>query len=172
MAKFVKVPLQDLIDAGIDGTGTPSKLTVTSTAAYTVGDYVHNTDDATYATVTAIDSGTVVSLSADIMDAAENYSVYSATVATNVRTISAERFLLAVQATAGANGIGVTTVNYASGGTDILTITHAGNLLATTTVALAFETAIINAFSNGARPSNYSTLAMPTGTGVFTLAIA
>ena len=172
MAKFVKVPLQDVLDAGTDATGTASKLTVASTATFTIGDFVHNTTDGTYATITAIDSATVVSISADIMDAAEVYIVYSATVSGTSKIISAERFLLAVQATAAANAIGVTTINYASGGTDILTVTHSGNLLATTTVALAFETAIIEAFSNGTRPSNYSTLVMPTGTGVFTLAIA
>lgn len=172
MAKFVKVPLQDLLDSGTDATGTADKLTVADTSTFSIGDYVHNTTDSTYATITAIDSGTVVSLSADIMDATEDYAVYSATVSTVTRNISAERFLLSVQATAAANAIGVTTVNYASGGTDVLTVTHTGNLLATTTVADAFDAAIQGAFDNNIRPNNYSTLEMPAGTGVFTLAIA
>lgn len=172
MAKFVKVPIQDLLDSGTDATGTASKLTVTSTAAFTIGDYVHNTTDATYATITAIDSGTVASLSADIMDAAEDYAVYSATVATVTRTISAERYLLAVQPVAAANAIGVSTINYASGGTDVLTITHSGNQVAAVSTAVAFEAAIIEAFSNNIRPDNYSTVELPDGVGVLTLAIA
>jgi len=172
MAKFIKVPLQDVLDAGTDATGTASKLTVASTATFTIGDYVHNTTDGTYATITAIDSATVASISADIMDAAEVYIVYSATVSSVSRTISAERFLMAAQATAAANAIGVTTVQYASGGLDTLTATHAGNLLATRTIAKAFDDAFIKAFTSGVNPDGFSTLVMPSGTGMFTLAIA
>jgi len=170
MAKFISVPLQDLLDSGTDATGTASKLTVTSTATFTVGDYVHNTSDGTYATITAIDSGTVASISADIMDAAETYAVYSATVATNSRLISAEEVLLVNQASAAANIIGATTVNYSSGGTDVLTVTHSGNLLATVTVANAFDEALKTAHSTAWFKT--TALKMPAGTGVFTLAIA
>jgi len=172
MAKFVKVPIQDLLDSGTDATGTPDKLTVASTASFSVGDYVHNTTDDTFAVITAIDSATVCSLSADIMDAAEDYAVYSATVASVEKYISAERFLLCLQPAASANAIGVTTINYASGGTDVLTITHSGNQLSSVSTASAFEAAIVDAFKAKHRPDNYVTVSLPSGVGVFTLAIA
>jgi hypothetical protein len=106
------------------------------------------------------------------MDATETYAVYSATVATNNRLISAERVLLVNQAAALVNAIGATTINYASGGTDILTITHSGNLLSTVTVANAFDAAIAKAHKSGAvAPEAFARVEMPTGTGVFTLAI-
>jgi hypothetical protein len=41
-----------------------------------VGDIVHNTTDNTIATVTAIDSATTLSLSADIMANTESYDIY------------------------------------------------------------------------------------------------
>jgi predicted proteasome-type protease len=170
MAKFINVPLQDLLDSGTDATGTASKLTVADTSTFSVGDYVHNTTDDTYASITAIDSGTVASLSADIMDAAENYAVYSASVSSVSRLISAEHVLLADQASAAANAIGATTVTYATNGADVLTITHTGNLLATVEVADAVDQAVKDAHSS----AWYKTvdLVMPSGTGVFTLAIA
>lgn len=172
MAKFVKVPIQDLLDSGTDATGTASKLTVASTASFSIGDYVHNTTDGTYATITAIDSATVASLSADIMDAAENYAVYSATSASVKKIISAERFLLAEQPAAAANAIGATTISYASGGKDVLTITHSGNQLTSVAVATAFESAITGSFSNGIRPEVSKLVDLPSGVGVFGLALA
>lgn len=172
MAKFVKIALQNLLDAGTDGTGTTSKLTVASTATFTVGDYVHNTTDNTYATITAIDSATVASLSADIMDAAETYAVYSATSATYKRLISAERFLLSEQPAPATNGIGATTVNYASGGTDVVTIYHVPQGALASGVAVAVENALISAHSAAVRPEPFSEVALPSGVVAFNLAIA
>jgi hypothetical protein len=170
MAKFINVPLQDLLDSGTDGTGTASKLTVSDTSTFSIGDYVHNTFDDTYASITAIDSGTVVSLSADIMDATETYAVYSATVSSTSRLISAEHALLVAQASAIADAIGTTTITYATNGADVLTMTHTGNLLATVTVADAIDQALKDAHST----AWFKTvdLVMPANTGVFTLAIA
>jgi hypothetical protein len=104
------------------------------------------------------------------MDAAENYAVYSASVSSVSRLISAEHVLLADQASAAANAIGATTVTYATNGADVLTITHTGNLLATVEVADAVDQAVKDAHSS----AWYKTvdLVMPSGTGVFTLAIA
>jgi len=173
MAKFVKIPIQDqLIDSEAAGTTVSGKLTLADTSTLTVGDYVHNETDSTYATITVVDSATLVTLSANICVATEVVSVYSATSATVTRTISAERYLLAVQPIAVANAIGVTTINYASGGTDVLTITHSGNQLAATTTAVAFEDAIVTAFSTKQNPDNYKLVELPAGVGVFTLAIA
>jgi hypothetical protein len=58
---------------------TASKL-VDSTASFTsnlLGYIVYNTTDSTVATVTAVDSATTLSLSADIMDSGEAYTIYA-----------------------------------------------------------------------------------------------
>lgn len=67
---------------GTDTSGTANKLTdseATGAATFTgnvvVGCIVRNTTDNTIAYVTAIDSGTVLSLSADIMDINEHYYI-------------------------------------------------------------------------------------------------
>jgi hypothetical protein len=173
MAKFLKVPIQNILDSGTDATGTANKLTVASTAAFAVGDYVRNTTDATFAIITAIDSATVVSLSADIMDAAETYVVYSATSASVTKIISAEGVLLISQAAAVANAMGVTVINYSSGtGTDVLTIQHSGNQVASVSTASAFEAAVLTVFSNNSRPEIAVTVSLPSGVGVFAMAIA
>lgn len=62
-------------------TGTTSNKLVDSGGAFTsgvtvdVGDEVHNTTDDTYAFVTAVDSATQLSLSADIMASGETYTI-------------------------------------------------------------------------------------------------
>ncbi len=77
------------------GIPDPAKLTVSSAATATtsnkledsaglftttnlvgVGDIVYNSTDGTIATVTAVDSATVLTLSANIMADEENYSIY------------------------------------------------------------------------------------------------
>ena len=64
-----------------DTAGTSSKLTDTSqnfnTLNVKVGDIIHNTTDNTVATVTAIDSDTVLSISANIMANSEAYTIFS-----------------------------------------------------------------------------------------------
>jgi len=65
---------------GVDVTGTTSKLTDSVKAQFLaadVGKVVHNTTDNTWAVITAYDSTSVVSLSADIMDANEDYEIYN-----------------------------------------------------------------------------------------------
>jgi hypothetical protein len=169
MARFTRLQVQNLLDSGTDATGTTDKLTVASTATYTVGDYVHNTTNDTYATITVIDSGTVVELSADIMTATETYAVYSATESVD-RLISAERYLLSEQASPATNGIGVTTVNYASGGTDILTITHVPQAALITGMAEAVEAGIAAAHGVGTRPSTSAAAVLPVA--ILNLSIA
>lgn len=62
-------------------TSTTSNKLVDSGGAFTsgvtvdVGDEVHNTTDDTYAFVSAVDSGTTLSLSADIMASGETYTI-------------------------------------------------------------------------------------------------
>lgn len=176
MAKFVKVPIQDQLVSSAATATTSDKLVdsgQTFSSSVSVGDYIHNTTDDTFAVITGIDSDTTLSISADIMANTEDYVIYSATVASVEKVISAERFLLADQpAPAAANDIGVTNINYASGGADVLTITHSGNQGTSVSTASAFEAAILSAFDAGNRPDNYSTVSLPSGVGVFSLAIA
>jgi hypothetical protein len=78
----ISIPAGDgvQLSSQADGT-TPSKL-VDSTQSFTtsvkVGYIVHNTTDGTIATVTAIDSNTQLSISADIMANTEDYTIYAA----------------------------------------------------------------------------------------------
>ena len=77
----------DIPDPGLeivsstDTAGTSSKLTDTSQnfndLNVRVGDIIHNTTDDTIATVTAIDSDTVLSISANIMANTEKYTLFS-----------------------------------------------------------------------------------------------
>jgi len=68
-------------------TSTSANKLVDSGGAFTsgvtvdVGDEVHNTTDDTYAFVTAVDSATQLSLSADIMASGENYTIQGEGVA-------------------------------------------------------------------------------------------
>jgi hypothetical protein len=65
---------------GYDVTGTASKLTDAVKGQFLaadVGKVVHNITDNTWAVVTAYDSTTVLSISADIMDANEEYRIYN-----------------------------------------------------------------------------------------------
>ena len=69
------------ITSSTDTAGTSSKLTDTSknfnTLNVKVGDIIHNTTDDTIATVTAIDSDTVLSISANIMASSDAYTIFS-----------------------------------------------------------------------------------------------
>lgn len=61
--------------------GTTADKLVNSGASFNstvkAGYIVHNTSDGTIATVTAVDSGTTLSLSADIMASGEDYVIYA-----------------------------------------------------------------------------------------------
>jgi hypothetical protein len=159
MAKFIKIRVQTLLDAGTDATGTEDKLTVASTAAFKEGDIVHNTSDNTFATITAIDSATVASLSADIMDDDETYSVYSATEYVE-KPILAEGIALVKR---GSNKY-QSTINYTAGGTntDVITVLHQPVASAyDTSVEQAIDNAILDAHSNGNRPDIAKLVTMP-----------
>jgi hypothetical protein len=77
------IPFPNVISSGANSAVTVSKLVAGTanftTAAVEVGDIVYNTTTAQSATVTNVDSATILSLSADIFTATpENYSVYKA----------------------------------------------------------------------------------------------
>ena len=170
MAKFIKIRTQVLLDAGTDGTGTESKLTVASTASFSVGDIVHNTADNTFATITAIDSATVASISADIMDAAETYSVYSATQYVD-KPVLAEGVALVKRSAANNYN---TTITYTAGSTDadVVTILHQPVASAyVTTVEQAIDNAVLDAHANGNRPDVAKLVSMPTGISALAVTI-
>ena len=69
--------VKTVLASGADADGIPNKLTTAATFADDlVGKQVYNVTDGTYATITAKDSATVLSLSADIMDSGETYKIY------------------------------------------------------------------------------------------------
>tara|TARA_R100000329_G_scaffold150390_2_gene143174 strand:+ start:119 stop:640 length:522 start_codon:yes stop_codon:yes gene_type:complete len=72
-----------------------------------VGDIVYNTTDNTVATVTAIDSSTILSISADIFTSPENFIVFQAGPIFEQRIESSSGCLLYV----GANDLTATKVN-------------------------------------------------------------
>jgi hypothetical protein len=77
------IPFPNVISSGTNSAVTASKLVDGTanftTAAVEVGDIVYNTTTAQSATVTNVDSATVLSLSANIFAATpNNYSVYKA----------------------------------------------------------------------------------------------
>lgn len=162
MAKFLKIRTQVRLDAGTDGTGTANKLTVASTSGFSVGDIVHNRTDNTFATITAIDSATVASISADIMDAAELYTVYSATQYIDKPVFAEGIAVVKRDATKNYE----TTINYISNSsaTDIITILHQPVAsVYVTDVEEAIDEAIITVHSGKTRPDAYKLVEMPSG---------
>ena len=77
----IPIPAGDGVQQSGTATGTTANKLVDSTKAFTtsvkVGAIVHNKTDGTIATVTAVDSNTVLSLSADIMANTEEYVIYA-----------------------------------------------------------------------------------------------
>lgn len=66
-------------DSGTTSATTANKLVETGqnfTSTVRVGDIVYNTTDTTAATVTAVDSDTTLSLSEDIMESGDFYTIY------------------------------------------------------------------------------------------------
>jgi hypothetical protein len=171
MAKFIKVRTQVLLQAGTAGTTVTNKLTVVSSAGLSVGDIIHNTSDNTFATITVIDSATLVTLSADIMASGETYSAYSATQYVD-KPVLAEGVAL-VKRSASTNY--QTTINYSSNstGTDIITILHQPVAsVYVTTVENAIDTAILEVHSNGQRPDVARLVSLPTGIKALAITIA
>jgi len=77
----ISIPAGDGVQLSSQADGTTANKLVDSTQAFTttvkVGAIVHNTTDGTIATVTAVDSNTQLSLSADIMASGEDYTIYA-----------------------------------------------------------------------------------------------
>jgi len=77
----ISIPAGDGVQLSSQADGTTANKLVDSAQSFTtsvkVGAIVHNTTDGTIATVTAIDSNTQLSISADIMASGEDYTIYA-----------------------------------------------------------------------------------------------
>lgn len=76
-----------------------------------VGDIVYNTTDSTSATVTAVDSTTILSLSADIMSSPEVYIIFLGGPNGSARINSSEGCLLYVGSSEGTMTVGTSFVD-------------------------------------------------------------
>lgn len=171
MTKFISVPLAAVVDSGTTTATTANKLTQSGQNFLTtvkVGDIVNNTTDSVSAVVTAVDSDTVLSISADVVPTAKAFVIYSATVTVD-QIIAAAGAILVQQATAGT-----TTIAYGSGstGADILTITH--SFLASGSVAFrtAVQNALIEAADKNSKPKSIFPIELPASAAVISAAIA
>lgn len=105
----IPIPSPDMTPVSGETTATTADKLVDSGKDFTangvqVGDIVYNTTDKTVATVTAIDSATTLSLSANIMAASELYTIY---LTGTDRPKSAEGCILYV----GSNDLNATVAN-------------------------------------------------------------
>ena len=81
MSKYLSLPVATTEDSGTASATTADKLVEAGQnfeSTVTVGSIVYNTADDTSATVTAVDSDTELSISADIMASGETYVLLSA----------------------------------------------------------------------------------------------
>ena len=162
MAKFIKIRTQALVQSGTAGTTVTNKMTVVSSAGLSVGDIVHDTTGNLFATITLIDTATLVTLSADIAVSGDTYNIYSGTQYVD-KPVLAEGVAL-VKRSASTNY--QTTINYSanSAGTDIITVLHQPVAsVYVTTVENAIDEAILGVHSNGQRPDVARLVSMPTG---------
>jgi hypothetical protein len=89
----ISIPAGGGVQLSSQADGTAANKLVDSTQSFAtsvkIGGIVHNTTDGTIATITAVDSNTQLSLSADIMATGESYTIYASpettgTDATNI----------------------------------------------------------------------------------------
>ena len=82
----IGIPDPAKLTVSSSATGTTTDKLVDSAGLFTttnlvgVGDIVYNSTDSTIATVTAVDSATQLTVSANIMASGESYSIYRSTV--------------------------------------------------------------------------------------------
>jgi hypothetical protein len=171
MTKFISVPLAAVVDSGTTTTTTANKLTQSGQDFLTtvkVGDIIVNTTDSVSAVVTAVDSNTVLSISADVVPTAKAFVIYSATVTVD-QIIAAEGATLVQQAT-----LGTTTIAYRAGstGADILTITHSFLPSGSVDFRTAVQNALIEAADKNSKPKSIFPIALPASAAVISTAIA
>jgi len=171
MAKFLNVAIAPSVDTGTtDGVPSGANDLIDSGQNFlttvSVGDLVHNTTDDAWHVVSAVVDDDNLTLVTGTVATAKAYVIYDGNSSnyTN-QLVSAEGIKLAAQATAST-----TTLTYASGGADVLTITH--GIVTGVAFRTAVEAAIVKAFSVGNRPSATAELAIPSGVVVTGIAIA
>lgn len=112
--------------AGSNGTTTANKLVDTNktfiTDGVSIGDIVYNTTDNTTATVTAVDSETILSLSSNIMASGETYIIYLGGPSQQQYPKSAEGCLLYI-------GSSEATMTVATSFVDVKVKTTAGSIV-------------------------------------------
>lgn len=171
MTKFISVPLAAVVDSGTTTATTANKLTQSGQDFLTtvkVGDIVNNTTDSVSAVVTAVDSNTVLSISADVVPTAKAFVIYSATVTVD-QIIATEGATLIQQATAGT-----ATIAYRAGstGADILTITHSFLPSGSVAFRTAVQNALIEAADKNSKPKSIFPIVLPAGAAVISTVIA
>ena len=147
MSKYLSLPVATTEDSGTASATTADKLVEAGQnfeTTVTVGSTVYNTTDDTSATVTAVDSDTTLSISADIMASGETYVILSASLSSSNQLIATD-YIANVTATDAVTAVITlgTLVN------DVVTIDHAPN---TNAVSL-IQTSMLNAASNNSRPA-------------------
>ena len=147
MSKYLSLPVATTEDSGTASATTADKLVEAGQnfeTTVTVGSTVYNTTDDTSATVTAVDSDTTLSISADIMASGETYVILSASLSSSNQLIATDYI---ANVTASNNVTAVITLGTLVN--DVVTIDHAPN---TNAVSL-IQTSMLNAASNNSRPA-------------------
>lgn len=170
MAKYLSVLLNQSVDSGTASATTSNKLVESGQNFLTTvsaGDLVVNTTDNTTAVVTAVDSNTTLSLSADIMANTETYVIYSATRKVE-QLVNIEKAILVQQASATTATIAYSS---SSASTDIVTLTHA-SVGTAVSVRTAIQAAILKAESAKYAGATKITLEMPANIAAISIAVA
>jgi hypothetical protein len=145
MSNYLKIPIAKTEDSGTASATTADKLVEAGQnflTTVTVGSIVWNTTDNTSATVTAIDSDTELSISADIMANTETYKILSVSVESGYHLLNDNAI-----ATAVATSDIATTIQLSTVALDTVTINHVPN-----TSALSIVQDGMLANNNNTRP--------------------
>jgi len=145
MSNYLKIPIAKTEDSGTASATTADKLVEAGQnflTTVTVGSIVWNTTDNTSATVTAIDSDTQLSISADIMANTETYKILSVSVESGYHLLNTDAI-----ATAVATSEIATTIQLSTVALDTVTINHVPN-----TSALSIVQDGMLANNNNTRP--------------------
>lgn len=169
MSKFIRANIATIVDSGTTTASTANKLTESGQDFLTtvsIGDIVWNTTDGTTATVTAVDSNTVLSLSANVVPTSKAYTIYSKNGHAD-QIISVNGAILVQQDS-------TTTVKVAYESMEKrLIITHTPIASGAVTMRDAVQNQLIASQEPGSRPNVVFDLVMPSVATVVTgIAIA
>ena len=148
MSKYIKLPIATEKDSGTTTSTSADKLVQTGqnfTTTVAIGDYVYNTTDNTSATVSAVDSDTTLSLSANIMASGEDYVILSPSASDQSVLVTLDAIALATQPQTYQ-----TVIQTLAAANDTVTITHTE--LAKPLFAAAVEATMIAAAHPNSRP--------------------